>query len=86
MALCSGESPLCGVIKEAAEAASFRPDYVSDNIRPIERVTFSHRSLAKWLLPRLYYTYDLALPADLFVRPHTNCEDGEVDHFELLSA
>ncbi|OAX43406.1 hypothetical protein K503DRAFT_154235 [Rhizopogon vinicolor AM-OR11-026] len=82
-----GESPLCSVIREAEEASLCpESDYVSDNICPIGRVTFSHRSLAKWLLPGLYYMYDLALPADLSVRPDTNYEDGEVDHFELLSA
>ena len=59
---------------------------MSKHIRPVGRVTFSHRSPSGWLLPGLYYTYDLPLPADLSTRPQTNSDDGEVNHFELLSA
>lgn len=43
-----------------------------------------NRSPSKWILPGVYYLYELRLPNDGTIVPRANAEDGEVDVFRLM--
>ncbi|KAG8931135.1 hypothetical protein FRC02_003159 [Tulasnella sp. 418] len=81
-----GESPLHSMAREASEEASLPSSYILNHARSTGCVTFSHRNPQGWLLPGLYYTYEMELPSDHSITPRTNAKDGEVDGFEFISA
>lgn len=84
--ICCGDTPRSTIIRECAEEASLDPTLVARAIRSAGVLTLSNRSPSGWLLPGLYYLYDLPLPSNNSVRPATNEEDGEVESFELMAA
>lgn len=47
-------------------------------------LNFMNRSPSRWILPGVYYLYELRLPNDGAIAPRTNAEDGEVDAFQLM--
>lgn len=79
-----GDTALDTIVRECAEEASLCSDYVNDNVRPVGVLPFPNRSPAGWILPGLYYLFDLPLPSDQSIRPLTNVADGEVESFELM--
>ena len=72
------------IVRECTEEASLDSTYVKNNIRPVGVLPFPNRSPAGWILPGLYYLYDLPLPSDSSIRPQVNTADGEVESFELM--
>ncbi|KAF8591698.1 hypothetical protein K439DRAFT_1546746 [Ramaria rubella] len=79
-----GDTAMSTVIRECAEEASLDSTFVLKHIRPVGVLPFPNRSPAGWILPGIYYLYDLPLPSDGSVRPRTNTTDGEVESFELM--
>jgi hypothetical protein len=57
---------------------------VERNVHPVGVLPFPNRSPAGWILPGLYYLFDLPLPSDGSIRPRINAADGEVECFELM--
>jgi len=80
-----GESAMATIIRESAEEALLDQDYVQQFIRPVGVLPFSNRSPGGWLLPGMYYLFDLPLPHDGSLTPRINALDGEVEKFELLN-
>ena len=83
-----GETPTSTIIRECAEEASLDPTFVAQNIRSAGVLSFPNRSPAGWILPGLYYLFDLPLQTTTDgtpEEPRTNRNDGEVESFELLS-
>lgn len=80
-----GESALETIIRESAEEALLDQDYVQQFIRPVGVLPFPNRSPGGWLLPGMYYLFDLPLPPDGSLTPRINALDGEVEKFELLT-
>lgn len=72
------------IVRESAEEACLDEHYVREYICPTGVLPFPNRSPAGWILPGLYYTFDLPLPPDGSVCPKTNMADGEVESFELM--
>jgi 8-oxo-dGTP pyrophosphatase MutT (NUDIX family) len=72
------------IVRECTEEASLDSNYVKNNIRPVGVLPFPNRSPTGWILPGLYYLYDLPLPSDNSIRPQVNTTDGEVESFELM--
>ena len=60
----SWETPSSTIIRECAEEASLDPDFVAQNIRSAGVLSFPNCSPAGWILPGLYYLFDLPLQAD----------------------
>ncbi|KAF8906217.1 hypothetical protein CPB84DRAFT_1770253 [Gymnopilus junonius] len=81
-----GDTAIDTVIRESAEEALLDDDYVKKFIRPVGVLPFPNRSPKGWILPGMYYLFDLPLPANGIVTPKINALDGEVDKFELLDA
>ena len=81
-----GERPIDSAIREASEEASLPVSYLTNHIRFVGNITFSHRSSAGWLLPGFYRAFELFLPIDSPIYPKVNAKDGEVERFELLDA
>ncbi|RDB23313.1 Thiamine pyrophosphokinase [Hypsizygus marmoreus] len=81
-----GDTALSTIVRECAEEALLDTTYVHDNVRPVGVLPFPNRSPTGWILPGLYYLYDLLLPADGSIVPRTNVADGEVESFELMGA
>lgn len=81
-----GDTALSTVIRECTEEASLDANYVRDNVRTAGILPFPNRSPGGWILPGLYYLYDLPLKSDGSVVPQTNAADGEVETFELMDA
>ncbi|KAG8843237.1 hypothetical protein FRB96_004225 [Tulasnella sp. 330] len=81
-----GETAQGTIIREAAEEASLPPSYISSHLVPTSRIAFSHRNPAGWLLPGIYHCFDVRLPSNGSIAPKPNQADGEVSHFELLTA
>jgi hypothetical protein len=73
------------VIRESAEEASLSSNFVAQTIRPAGVISFPNRSPEGWILPGLYYVFDLALHADGSPEPRVNSNDGEVGGFGLMS-
>jgi 8-oxo-dGTP pyrophosphatase MutT (NUDIX family) len=84
--ISAADTPLSTILKEAAEEACLDADYVSEHIRSVGVLPFPNRSPAGWLLPGLYYLYELELPPDRSIYPRPNVNDGEVDTFEEMDA
>ncbi|KAF9221180.1 hypothetical protein BS17DRAFT_786025 [Gyrodon lividus] len=80
-----GETPSDTIIRECTEEASLSSSLVEGNLRSTGILTFMNRSPTKWILPGIYYLYELRLPSDGSIQPRTNIEDGEVDSFGLMS-
>ncbi|GLB41827.1 putative protein with domain of unknown function (DUF4743) [Lyophyllum shimeji] len=74
------------IVRECVEEASLDANYVRENVRPVGVLPFPNRSPAHWLLPGMYYLFDLPLPPDGTIAPRTNAADGEVESFELMDA
>jgi 8-oxo-dGTP pyrophosphatase MutT (NUDIX family) len=80
-----GDTAMSTIIRECAEEASLDSSFVKNTVRPVGVLPFPNRSPGGWILPGLYYLFDLHLPADGSIRPRTNADDGEVESFELIS-
>jgi hypothetical protein len=74
------------ILRECAEEASLDTNYIKNNIRSVGVLPFPNRSPAHWILPGMYYLFDLPLPPDGSIRPRINIADGEVESFELMDA
>lgn len=83
-AISLGHSAMATIIRESAEEALLDSDYVQENIRPVGILPFPNRSPGGWVLPGIYYLFDLPLPPDGSITPRINVLDGEVQEFELL--
>lgn len=81
-----GETALSTIVRECTEEASMDAGYVRQNVRSVGTLPFPNRSPAGWILPGLYYLYDLPLLAEGSIVPRTNIADGEVENFELMDA
>ena len=81
----AGDSALDTIVRECSEEASLPTSYVRSNVRPTGILPFPNRSPSGWLLPGMYYTFELPLPPDGSVTPQVNAADGEVEEFELLN-
>lgn len=79
----STSSPLSTIIRECAEEASLPSAVVKAHIKSAGVLPFPNRSPAGWILPGLYYLYDLHLPPN--IQPKINEADGEVEKFEVMS-
>ena len=73
------------IVRESAEEASLDPNFVAKTIRSSGVVSFPNLSPAGWILPGLYFVFDLRLRDDGTPEPRVNKHDGEVEGFELLS-
>jgi len=81
-----GDTALSTIVRECSEEALLDAAYVRENVRPVGILPFPNRSPAGWILPGLYYLYDLRLEPDGSIVPRTNTLDGEVESFELMDA
>ncbi|KAF9482549.1 hypothetical protein BDN70DRAFT_892455 [Pholiota conissans] len=81
-----GDSAMETIIRESAEEALLDQEYVQEWIRPVGVLPFPNRSPGGWILPGMYYLFDLPLPADGSIVPRINALDGEVEKFELVEA
>jgi 8-oxo-dGTP pyrophosphatase MutT (NUDIX family) len=79
------ETALSTIVRESAEEASLDPNFVAKTIRSSGVVSFPNLSPAGWILPGLYFVFDLRLRDDGTPEPRVNKHDGEVEGFELLS-
>lgn len=79
-----GDTALDTIVRECEEEASLDPNFVKNHVRSVGVLPFPNRSPAGWILPGLYYLFDLLLPSDGSIRPRTNIADGEVESFELM--
>jgi len=79
-----GDTALETIIKEAGEEALLDQDYVQRYIRPVGVLPSLSRSPGGWILPGIYYLFDLPLPPEGSFLPKTNALDGEIDKFDLL--
>lgn len=73
-------------MRESAEEASLDAKYVRTYVRSVGVLPYPNRSPAGWILPGMYYLYDLPLPSDGSIRPRINAADGEVESFEVMDA
>ncbi|THV03339.1 hypothetical protein K435DRAFT_852002 [Dendrothele bispora CBS 962.96] len=83
------ETPLNTIIRESIEEASFDETHVAASIKPAGLLTLHNRNPSGWLLPGVYYLFDLELPGDNSIQPKVTVsaeEGGEVESFELMSA
>jgi 8-oxo-dGTP pyrophosphatase MutT (NUDIX family) len=78
------DTPLSTIVRESAEEASLDPLYVRSAARSVGVISYPNRSPEGWILPGLYYLFDLQLPDDRSA-PRVNEADGEVECFELMS-
>ncbi|PPQ78381.1 hypothetical protein CVT25_011604 [Psilocybe cyanescens] len=79
-----GESAMDTVLHESAEEALLDHDYVKENIQSVGGLSFPNRSPKGWIIPGMYYLFDLELPPDGSLTPRINALDGEVEAFDLL--
>jgi 8-oxo-dGTP pyrophosphatase MutT (NUDIX family) len=80
-----GDSALDTIVREASEEASLDVNFLRQHLLPVGVLPFPYRSPAGWILPGLYYLYELELQPDGTPRPAVNQADGEVERFELMS-
>ncbi|KAG6372479.1 NUDIX hydrolase domain-like protein [Boletus reticuloceps] len=78
------ETPNETIIRECTEEASLPSDFVRKHARSTGMLNFTNQSPSKWILPGIYYLYELRLPNDGTIMPRTNAKDGEVDTFQLM--
>ncbi|KAJ7273174.1 NUDIX hydrolase domain-like protein [Mycena rebaudengoi] len=83
--IAANDDALITIIRECTEEASLPAASVQPFIKPTGVLHFSNRSPAGWILPGVYYLWDLPLPPDGSIRPRPNAADGEVDEFELMN-
>lgn len=81
-----GQTALGTIIHESVEEALLDPEYVQQNIRPVGVLPFPNRSPGGWILPGMYYLFDLPLPPDGSLNPRVNPLHRHVEKFELISA
>ncbi|KAF8350957.1 hypothetical protein F5887DRAFT_935225, partial [Amanita rubescens] len=62
----------------------FHPNSSKKHARCTGMLNYLNRSPSKWILPGIYYLYELPLPNDGSIKPRTNAKDGEVDAFQLM--
>ncbi|KAF5371250.1 hypothetical protein D9758_004231 [Tetrapyrgos nigripes] len=87
--LGTGETPLNTIIRESVEEASFDESFVSSYIKSAGLLTLHNRNPVGWLLPGVYYLFDLQLPGNNSIQPKVvvpASEGGEVESFELMTA
>lgn len=80
-----GEAPHETIIRECTEEALLPSDFVEKRARSTGMLNYLNRSPSGWILPGIYYLYELRLPDDGSITPRTNVEDGEVDAFQLMN-
>jgi hypothetical protein len=83
--MAMGDTALSTIIRESLEEASLDLEYVRSNIRSVGMLSYPNRSPDGWILPGLYYLFDLPLCPDGTPRPKVNEQDGEVEEFQLMS-
>jgi 8-oxo-dGTP pyrophosphatase MutT (NUDIX family) len=79
-----GDSARETIIRESVEEALFDKTYLQEYIRPVGILPYPNRSPEGWILPGLYYLFELPLPPDGSIFPQVNSSDGEVEAFELM--
>lgn len=79
-----GEIPNETIVRECTEEASLPSHFVKKHARSTGMLNYMNRSPSKWVLPGIYYLYELRLPNDGTIMPCTNAKDGEVDAFQLM--
>jgi len=79
-----GEIPSETIVRECTEEASLPSDFVRKHARSTGMLNYMNRSPSKWILPGIYYLYELRLPNNGAIMPCTNAKDGEVDAFQLM--
>ena len=79
-----GETPNETIVRECTEEASLPSNFVERHARCTGMLNYLNRSPSRWLLPGIYYLYELRLPSDGTITPCTNAGDGEVDVFRLM--
>lgn len=82
--LATGEKPLEALIREAAEEASFPPDYVRAHAKPYGTLSYhmaTDSNGEEGHQPQVQYVYELELTPDIVPRPG----DDEVEKFELMT-
>ncbi|KAF8514850.1 hypothetical protein BU17DRAFT_76967 [Hysterangium stoloniferum] len=79
-----GDSAMETILRESAEEARLDERYLQECIRPVGVLPFPNRSPEGWILPGLYYLFELPLPSDGSIYPRVNASDGEVEAFELM--
>src|SRR6266550_3262185 len=79
-----GETPNETIVRECTEEASLPSEFVEKHARCTGMLNYLNRSPSKWILPGIYYLYELPLPNDGSIKPRTNANDGEVDAFQLM--
>ncbi|KAF5383557.1 hypothetical protein D9615_003539 [Tricholomella constricta] len=56
-----GDTALNTVVRECPQEASLNAKYVRNNVRSVGVLPFPNRSPANWILPGMYYLFDLPL-------------------------
>jgi len=79
------DTPLSTILRECTEEAMLDVDYVRNFVCPTGVLSFPNRSPHRWILPGIYYTFDLELPSFGPLVPQVNPEDGEVESFERMT-
>ncbi|KAH8826243.1 hypothetical protein DL96DRAFT_1277320 [Flagelloscypha sp. PMI_526] len=84
--IAHGCSPLSTIIQEAREEAHLEEHYVQQRISSTGTVEFQYRHPDGWILPGVYFTFELEMdpPSLSGIQPRPN--DGEVESFELMDA
>ncbi|KAF9078703.1 hypothetical protein BDP27DRAFT_1460348 [Rhodocollybia butyracea] len=75
-------TPLSTIIQEAHEEARLDETYVRERIFTTGFLEFRHRNPDGWILPGVYFTFELEAEPSVRPVPH----DGEVECFELMDA
>lgn len=79
-----GDSAMETIIRESAEEACLDKTYLQEHIQPTGVLPYPNRSPEGWILPGLYYLFEIPLPSDGSIYPRVNALDGEVEEFELM--
>lgn len=83
--IAHGHSPLTTIIREAYEEAHLDETYVRERISSSGMLEFHHRHPDGWILPGVYFTFELKMDPPLVEgAPQPLPHDGEVECFELM--
>jgi hypothetical protein len=80
-----GDTALSTIIRESLEEASLDSHYVHSNVHSVSMLSYLNCSPDGWILPGLYYLFDLPLCPDGSPWLRVNEQDGEVEEFQLMS-
>ena len=79
-----GDSAMETIIRESVEEACFDKTYLQEHIQPAGLLPYPNRSSEGWILPGMYYLFEISLPSDGSIYPRINSLDGKVEAFELM--